>query len=492
MVWVLAASLVAGILQSRIVLVVALTALLCFVHARHLFRPAAALLALLTLAVYLHGEASIRRSRAEIASVDLLVSTFTGPMWIEGWVADYPQQAYGKTTFEFETVIVNSPHRVLVQATDFGIGYGDSLRLLVQPRKSRRSPTTNSTYLLGRRVSGSFRASRVQRLAGHSGIDVKRVLFWPVHNYLRTSTTRGIGSHAGIPLALLLGERGLVDRKVRDAFVQLGISHLLALSGLHLGFVTLVFIVLTRRLPRAQGHLVLLMLMLYVAVVGFLLSLLRALTMAAVLILARELRRPASPRLALANAFFLMLLLYPSALYAVSFQLSFAATFAVLAIVERLPDPPGAGWWRKTGYWARSSVIVSAGVQAALVPVLLIHFGRVSIAGPLATVVFVVPVIGLLGFSVCASALARVSVPAGDLAYHALQRGAALFDTSVLLAADVAPAPIELDAPNTVMYFGGLTLLWYSGRRRWLRFGSALLFVAAWVPWFRRFDFWCG
>jgi len=484
----MAAALVAGILQNFVFLAVAFFLVVRGVYKAHMSRADALLLSLLCGLLYCHGHFSIDRYRLRISEFDRQASALVGPLLVEGWVSSYPQQAYGQTRFEFVTVIGGVTHRLLVRAPDFLIGYGDSLRMRVRPRDSRG---LRPGYLLSRGVSGSVGAlgGSVTRLPGHGGSIAKRSVMWPIHDRVRRETVKGLGAGAGLPLALLLGERGLLTRNVREAFAILGVSHLLALSGLHLGFVALVLMLVTRQLHRWRGRIVLASLALYVAVVGFILSLYRALIMATLLIAAKGVHRPPRLSQALVIAFVVMLLLYPFALFSVAFQLSFLATLAVILIVGKLGAAAEGGYWMRVWHGFRSTVQISVAVQIVLLPVLLTYFGGISLVAPLATAVLVVPVIVLLVSSGIGVAVSMISVDAGRVFYELIEPAAATFDRFILLSADIVPDHAVIPVPSLFLYYLGLSLIWFSRTRVIIKLFGILLVASAWLPVFSNLDF---
>jgi ComEC/Rec2-related protein len=483
-VWGPAAALVAGILQNSLLLAATLFWLLCFVCLRKTPRLHAAFLVLLVVFLYAHGYRAIVPVHRHIAHFEAIAGAREDPLWTEGWVASYPQPGYGGTRFEFVTAIGPTEHRLWVRTSEFTIDYGDSLRVLLALDSTRESKYRSHGYLLGRGLCGTARAlpGAVERLSGRRGNRFKRMVIWPVHHRLRCDINKGVGSRAGVPMALLLGERGVLDRRVRKSFVTLGISHLLALSGFHLGFVAGVLVLLLRLARVKRRWPVLVALWGYVALVGCILSLYRALIMVAILLWATAMHRPLRPVAALCGAFLLMLLLYPYALFSVGFQLSFVATLAVLTAVRRLPAAPHRGALRKACYWIGSTVEISAVVQAIIAPVLLVYFGQISLAAPLTTAVFVGPVMVLLALSALAVSFAALSPIAGAWLFEVLQRATVLFESLLALLVRITPAPTEIATPNVYLYYCGFAMVWMSRKRPWLGLIGMAVLTIAWLP----------
>jgi len=325
----------------------------------------------------------------------------------------------------------------------------------------------------------------VERLPGRGGSLLRREWFWPAHEKVRCDIERRLGARAGVPMALVLGERGALDRRVRDGFVTLGLAHLLALSGFHLGFVAGSLILVMRFAGIRRRGPVVVALGCYVALVGVILSLYRALIMVVLLILGSTVHRPLRPLTALANAFLVMLLVYPHALFSVGFQLSFVATFAVLLAIRGLADPPRRGRIRKLWYWIRCTVHVGSVVQIVLAPMLLFYFGKLSVAAPLTTAVFVGPVMVLLALTAAAVVLGVISFTVSMWTYWVLEHVTSAFVWLLALFVRITPEPIELAVPNIYLFYAGLGMLWLPRKALSIKVMGFSLLCSSWLPFLR-------
>ena len=168
--------------------------------------------------------------------------------------------------------------------------------------------------------------------------------FWRLRAALRERVVAALaraGPAAGLATAVLIGDRRYLDPAVVARFRRAGASHLLALSGLHVGIVYGCVLVLMRVAPRRAGPLVA-----AAVAAGYALiatggpALARAAMMASVgslLAVADRERRPV-PIIALAAL--ILLTIDPGAAAQLSFQLSFLALLGVLAgarVAARMP-----------------------------------------------------------------------------------------------------------------------------------------------------------
>lgn len=218
--------------------------------------------------------------------------------------------------------------------------------------------------------------------------------------------------------ALALGDtRGLGERDW-EVLRATGLTHLLAISGYHVGvvagFAALLAGLLYRCwprlglwLPRPQGAALMALLAAsgYAAAAGFSLPTLRALLMVAAALSARLLRRPGSPGQSLALALIALLLFDPLSLLAPGFWLSF---LGVAWLLWCLPRASGAPAWR---------VLLTAQVVAAigLLPLTIWFFGQASVIGPFANLVGI-PLISLVVVPLSLLSLAGATINASAAA----------------------------------------------------------------------------
>ena len=238
---------------------------------------------------------------------------------------------------------------------------------------------------------------------------------------------------AGFAAAILTGDRSSVDQDVLADLRASNLAHLLAISGLHMGLLTaFVFGVVRGGLALAGGvalrHPVkkwgavaaLLAGAGYLALSGASVPTQRAFVMVSVVLIAVLLDRPAFTLRAVALAAMLILAVRPESLLQAGFQLSFAATAALVAVFEALR---GQDWWRDEarGFVSRNRaaialLITSSVAGAATAPFGAFHFNQVSQYGLIANLL-AVPLMGavIMPAGVVAGVLAPLGLEAPAL-----------------------------------------------------------------------------
>jgi competence protein ComEC len=299
----------------------------------------------------------------------------------------------------------------------------------------------------------------------------------------------GDGGEGGIAAALATGDQYGIPEADNDAMRRSGLAHLLSVSGLHLTAVVGAVMLLTLRLLALSPTLALrYRLVLIAAGAGALAGIAYTLLtgaevptvrscVASLLVLAGiALGREALTLRMVAVGALIVLLLWPESLAGASFQLSFAAIVAIVALHE---SPRARAWFaRRDERWSAriaralfALVLTGIAVEVALAPIALFHFHRQGLYGAFANVV-AIPLTTFIIMPLEALALlfdlVGLGAPFWWLTGQALSlllwlaRSAATAPGAVALLPAMAPAAFAL------MIAGGLWIcLWRTKLRRW-------------------------
>lgn len=147
-------------------------------------------------------------------------------------------------------------------------------------------------------------------------------------------------------IATTLGDKSILDDEISDRFRQLGLAHILALSGLHVGIIgTIIYLLLfpldfIRNGKRIRLCVCLLLLITYAYVTGCSPSVIRAVVMSMFVSVAYMTHRKNSIGNALIASALLILSVSPVSLFDVGFQLSYAAVCSILLFTDILNPVP--------------------------------------------------------------------------------------------------------------------------------------------------------
>lgn len=197
---------------------------------------------------------------------------------------------------------------------------------------------------------------------------------------------------SGFLCALVTGDKNGLSYELSNAMSLTGISHVVAVSGMHISLLMGVVYTLCSRKRRLAAILSIGAMVLFAAVVGFPPSVNRAVTMNALVLLAPLFHREEDIPTSLGLALMLILMVRPTAIASVSLQLSFLATVGIYTLTPQMNQ-----WFlRKTGkarinrcpvlrrvvQGAAVALSASFGAMATTAPVSAAYFGLVSVITP--------------------------------------------------------------------------------------------------------------
>ncbi len=200
---------------------------------------------------------------------------------------------------------------------------------------------------------------------------------------------------ASLLSGLSIGRTGGMSIEARDAFVVTGLYHIFSVSGLHAGLVGVMLLSIGWSLrlgPGWRSAIVLVGLFLFCTLSGFKTPAIRASLMMAVFAVEPLMGRPTDRLGMLATVALGMLAVWPSILWQLDFQLSFLCIL-VMVLCDK-PSADAGAWMHLVlkGRWILSGiagsmlrvVFISSCIQVALAPLLLAHFGELSLIAPIA------------------------------------------------------------------------------------------------------------
>jgi competence protein ComEC len=298
-----------------------------------------------------------------------------------------------------------------------------------------------------------------------------------------------LGGDAGsIAAALTVGDQGRVRADLLEAMRISGLAHILTVSGFHIAVLVGGLLFLLRRLLGLWSWLALRTSVTRIAAVlaglgGTAYALLsgaeppavRAAIAAWVVLLALMMGRdPLAPRL-IAFAALLILLARPEALINPSFQLSFAAVTALVALARsplgaRLSPRNDEGILRRAARWAAALALTGIVAELVLTPIALSHFGRAGAYGVVANLA-AVPLTSLVIMPLLGGWLLLAPIGLGGLVEWALVLSLDALAGIGLAVAAWPGATLTLPAmPSPAMHLlvaGALILMLLVGRLRW-------------------------
>ncbi|MFQ6678249.1 MAG: DNA internalization-related competence protein ComEC/Rec2 [Fidelibacterota bacterium] len=211
------------------------------------------------------------------------------------------------------------------------------------------------------------------------------------------------GDAAGLLSALILGDKSDVDPSIKESFVKTGVIHVLAVSGLHVGYVLIVLLLIKNmfHLPWGADRIVVILgLIIFVILTGGKASVVRATIMAALYVMAPVFNRTANIWNIIGGAAMGILCFRPLDLFDLGFQLSFLAVASIIFFYNWfetiLPEKlKVSNIGHKVPQFIWGLFLVSIAAQIGTLPLTILVFGKFPLIALIANVL-IVPLIGVL------------------------------------------------------------------------------------------------
>ncbi len=343
------------------------------------------------------------------------------------------------------------------------------------------------------RIKGSF---AIQGTGNKKGNWILRKWIYPARRYiLRVINRTTAGQSRALLKALIIGERGEVFPEVRDDFAKAGVIHVLAVSGLHVGFVVMIFLTifglfrfpyLVRILLTIAG------LIFYVLLTEAKAPVARASIMCGLYLFGTLFERRPDPFNIMGLAGLVLLLINPLDLFDLGFQLSFAAVFSIVFFYQKINALPFIVKIKNNltkysiGRYILPAFLVSLSAQLGTLPLIAVYFNRIPLLALVINLI-AVPAAGLivaLGFTSIIFSLFSFWIAS---VYGALnQEIIRLFIGLIHWFGKLPFSYIEIPSPGMILimlYFSFLLLLLqiHDSRRRKQFLFAVVVFSNLWI-----------
>lgn len=295
------------------------------------------------------------------------------------------------------------------------------------------------------------------------------------------------GPAEGIAAALATGDQGAISETDAEAMRRSGLAHLLSISGLHVTALIGAVIFLLMRImalsPRAALDLPLMLIAAgggalagigYTLLTGAEVPTVRSCIAALLVLGGLALGREAITLRLVATGALVVLAFWPEALAGPSFQMSFAAVTAIVALAEHrgfhaLVSARAEPWWAGLLRGLLGTLLTGIAVELVLMPIALFHFHKAGMLGAFANLI-AIPLTTFVVMPVEALALFFDGIGLGAPFWWLTEKA---LDLLLWLAHGVAASPLASMATPTVpqwmfaIMMGGLLwcLLWRTGAR---------------------------
>jgi competence protein ComEC len=463
------------------------------------------------------GAGGFAAAKLRTAQVDApVLAGRVGPALVEGWVLDVDSPGAAGARLVLAPTLISGVDRlparirVTVNPTDiYGPGAAVRMTAILNPPPGPASPGAydfaRDSYF--KQIGGVGFAVKPPQLIRLAPPDSRVLALAMEVNAFRWSLSRRIVDRlgpreGGVAAAMTTGHEAWLTREMLDDMRDSGLAHVLSISGLHmavvggfvffavrLGLAAWPWAVLRLNAKKTAAVAGLCAVAAYLVVSGAPAPAVRAAVTYGVAFLAILLGRRAITLRALAIAALIVLGLQPEAVVQPGFQMSFAATAALVALAERWPQRVreiNAPWAlvlvQRAAGWAAASAAVSLVAGLATGPFAIQHFNRTATYGLVANLL-TAPLSSFIIMPALALGAALELVGLGGPFLSVAGWGTGVMLDSAAGVADMPGAVrVIASAPAAALPVAFLGVLWmclWKGRLRWL----GLPFAAAVLVW---------
>jgi competence protein ComEC len=310
------------------------------------------------------------------------------------------------------------------------------------------------------------------------------------------------GQNGAFASAILTGDRSGMDRATDAALKASNLYHIVSISGLHMtllaaavfaiiryGLALVPSLALMWPLKKIAAGAALLAGAVYLVISGSEVPAQRSYVMTATVLVAVLLDRPALTMRSIALAALIVLVLAPESLIQAGFQMSFAATVAMVAVYEALRSRP---WWQVTQTapsWRFAKPVLGVAVTslvagAATAPFSAFHFNALAQYGLIANLL-AVPAMGAAVMPAAVIAILAVPFRLDWLPFQVVGLGMGYIIGVAEFVAGLGGAVVGVPSgPPTALglvVFGGIVVVLWIGRGRWAGLAPMALGLALWA-----------
>ena len=352
---------------------------------------------------------------------------------VRAQVLDYPEERYHRYYYKLRVEALGQEEGALKAVGPFTLRLSSTMPLACDPYDRVECLVTFQAFQAGgglystrnARLADGFQAGAY--LSQYEDIAVERdsavspgeMLVQLRHQVGRAMDRLLPRREAGLLRAMVLGDSGGVSEEDMSRFRQLGVSHILVVSGLHMTILAGFMQFLLCRFPirkAVRNALTALVLVLFLALSGFQPSACRGAAMYGVLLLADSTGRRADSLNSLGLAVLLVCLFAPFSGGDLGFALSVLATLGIVVlyrpVYQVLVGKRLAGLARRLWKPVAASLAVTAAALLGTFPVQLAVFGGLPLLTPLANLLLVFPSTLLLYASFCGAFLSLLPATA--------------------------------------------------------------------------------
>ena len=326
---------------------------------------------------------------------------------IIGTIVSDPQEKEYKTKYILKIDTINSNKKykntkviLYTKKEKETLKYGDKIELVgnFKLAQERRNPGgfDYRFYLKTKKIYGIVTTKNTKRLK-ENNVNIISMIANKTANVIKNQSKKLLeNKKACLLIGLLIGDTDEIDEETKEDFRNSNLTHMLAVSGLHVSYVLLAvnYIITKVKIHKKLSKIIVMLLILFfILVTGATPSVLRAGTMTIYLILGGIFYRRISVFSSLNLSLLVIIIMNPYCLFDVGLQLSYAGTIGIVYLYPIIKEKI---------YNKANSILITISANIVIIPIIMYNFNTISLtffisnllAGP------IIGIIIILGFSI--------------------------------------------------------------------------------------------
>jgi competence protein ComEC len=332
---------------------------------------------------------------------------FTQP--IKGMIVSEVKASKEKYYFDLALEQINDTKingNIRLYTKDDNLEYGDIIfcvaNIIKIPEVSNPNSFDQRKYLNSNNIYALGFAKNSSEILGNNANRLTKILI-TLRKFIRSRISRRCGKYSGFIRAILIAERDEINEE-KDILRNAGLSHLLAVSGLHVAIISLIiYALLNSMLPGKflSRIFTILVLVLYAAICNFTPSVSRAVIMISLFFISKIFNRKTEMINILAISLFIITFIEPNELFSIGLQMSFVAVFTLGLFIPKIRLIPLPESNRLLGFsihLINNTILImlsSAVLSIFLAPLTIYNFHQFNLNGIFANIIGI-PIISVV------------------------------------------------------------------------------------------------
>lgn len=283
-----------------------------------------------------------------------------------------------------DRVLINTKMYVYVKDNLNEIGIGDIIAFKGNFSQFNYAKNTGNfnykKYLQSKNIFGLVKADSVE-IVGHSKINIFDRLIDLIRSLIRAHITKYLPEkNAQICCALILGEKDNIDDEMIKCFSDAGISHIIAISGMHTAYIASVMLFATKKLgKRASYFCTIIMLVIFCNMANNSESVVRATIMIVLYYISKLIHCKSDSISNLSVALLISTILNPYCIYSIGLIMSSAGTAGILKFYNEKCKDNKTNVYKKILDYTKEQIKIGFSANLALIPIIAVYYNKLSL-----------------------------------------------------------------------------------------------------------------